>query len=130
MPVETSEWSGYSITAVILVIVAVLMLIIGIVWYEKEGAKTGTGADAPNYTWSTFLIVGGIILFIIALIVGYMGRKKAPSSYNEYNSQTVNHMGSHPGAWGQPVSWPQHQQWPQQPTGGPMPGQPPATWSY
>lgn len=119
MPYETSEWSGYSITAVILVIVAIIMIIVAIVWYEREIAKP---VAEQSFTGVTFLFVGGIVLFIIALFVGYSGRSRKTSMINQSHTE-VNYMGPHPGYGPPPVYGPD---------GTPVaPGYaPPGTWRY
>jgi hypothetical protein len=110
------SWSGYSIAAVILVIIAIIMIIAGIVMLESPGSLTT--ATTPTNWWPWGLIIGGVILLIIGIIVGYAGRKPVVTSQS---SSVVYHGAPTPG-YG--VYTPHHMY---PPTGGSWAYGPPAT---
>jgi hypothetical protein len=100
--ISMDGWNGYSIAAVILVIIAIIMIIVGIVWLEdRNPASTLLGADqSTNWGWG--LIIGGIILLIIGIIVGFVGRRSATSTVSS------THMSHTVLPYGHPAVYPQH----------------------
>jgi uncharacterized membrane protein len=101
-------WSGYSIAAAILVIVAIIMIIAGIVMLESA---TDPKKSADTIQWPWLLIIGGIILLIIGIVVGYMGRSTAAVAWN-HTGQTVYHHAAYadPGM-GMPYGYPGYGQY-------------------
>ena len=87
-----TSWSGYSIAAVVLVMLAIIMIIVGIVWLEGNTNKTGT--DTSTW-WPWFLIIGGVLLLIIGIALAFMGRKKGPTT-SIYSHTHSHSMGASP----------------------------------
>lgn len=87
-------WTTYSIAAVILVIIAILMIIIGIVWLESVG--TGTSLQPvvanPNW-WPYFFIIGGVILLVIGIILAFLGRRPSAAPTTVTTVQHHHRMG-------------------------------------
>lgn len=86
-----SDWTGYSIAAVILVIVAIIAIIAGIVMLENQTTPPASG----TISWPWFLIIGGVILLIIGIIVGYMGRRTTGTVFDH---TSIVHHGHSPHA--------------------------------
>lgn len=83
-----SDWSGYSIAAVALIIIGIIMLIIGFIMWDDNSTTT-----TPWSTW--LLIIGGIIFMIIGFIVGLVGRSSTPKP-SIMMSASHTHMGALP----------------------------------
>jgi len=86
-------WSGYSIAAVILVIIAIIMIIAGIVMLESQPPTMPATANGSWWPWG--LIIGGVILLIIGIAVGFVGRRSATVTSSSTN--IVHHTPWYPG---------------------------------
>lgn len=66
-----TEWTGYTIAAVALVILGIIMLIAGVATMEMN-------TFATDSWWPWVLIIGGILFLLIGIVVGVMGRNYTP----------------------------------------------------
>lgn len=88
-------WSGLTTIGLILLIVGIIMVIIGAIIWEQVNPSTVTSTSS---SWSTFLIIGGIILAVIGVIMMLI-------SYESSHTQ-LHRAAMYPGYPGYPRGYP------------------------